>query len=169
MQIKGFEKATCPSCGCKMIIEGIKGRTNLIGVCISENCNKNWFLTLGVNDDEIIAREAKKIGNLNDLGYKGPKGLNVFEVTITNFKFHNEKFYRENKKKDKTDWSKVKFIPHIENIEVQKIWNNKNKRNIDFHFKLETTPNIIEISFNGQCSLESPEQKKIDINLIKHL
>lgn len=164
MDIEDFKKAKCPLCGSKLILEKVKEREIVIGDCSDRNCKKSWVLYLGEKKHEIMAKEATKIGNLKDLGYKGPKGLPVFEVSITNFKFFDEKFVREDEKKAKIDWSKVDIIPCIENIEFNETWNN-NERKIDFHFKLETNPHIICISFNGQCILESPEQRKIEVLL----
>ena len=82
-----------------------------------------------------------------------------FDIRIKDFKFSNE-FLVKGKHKVSQNWQKVRF-DHSLKWDIPKDLISKDEKRITFHFKLEMKPDIGEMMFDGECILESPEQRKV--------
>ena len=82
-----------------------------------------------------------------------------FDMRIKDFKFFNEILIKGKHKISKS-WEKARF-EHQAKWNISKSLISKGKRKINFQFKLKMQPDFGEIMFEGECTLESPEQAKI--------
>ncbi|KKN57644.1 hypothetical protein LCGC14_0560160 [marine sediment metagenome] len=81
-----------------------------------------------------------------------------FYIKVRDFKFSDE-FILKGTFKLKQEWTKVQFQHFIDILGYRLI--SPNERKVKFHFRLVMRPDMGEISFEGECILESPEQNKI--------
>ena len=82
-----------------------------------------------------------------------------FDMRIKDFKFFNEILIKGAHKISK-NWEKTRF-DHQAKWNVSKSLISKDKRKINFQFKLKMQPDFGKIIFEGECMLESPEQAKV--------
>ena len=88
-----------------------------------------------------------------------------FDIEIRNFKFYGD-ISKKGTFKPTLIPTKIRFVHYINILSLNSI--NKTERKIKFHFRLVMNPNVGEISFDGECILESTQQDRVDF-VIKNI
>ncbi|MHA1795184.1 MAG: hypothetical protein ACTSUK_03670 [Promethearchaeota archaeon] len=86
-----------------------------------------------------------------------------FDMKVGKFTFTKDYCFRGGFKTPY--FQKVRFSYYIDERKISRKLINDREREISFRFTLTMLPDLGEISFNGKCILESPQQQKIDIVL----